>query len=146
MQKHCFAQNNDSSGSVQQCVVMHAIFGCDITSGIYGIGKEAALKLASTSAPFRGYAQVFNHPQASKADLIPAGEAALVTLYKDRPGDKLDLLRLQKFHQKVIVSKYVVGPKVISQTSASSNYHSLRVYLQVHQWMGQEHMNPEDSV
>ena len=81
---------------------MHAILGCDTTYGIYGIGKKAALKVASTSSPFRGYAQVFNDPPASKADLISADEDALVVLYKGRPGDKLDLLRLQKFHQKVI--------------------------------------------
>ena len=87
---------------------------------------------------------VFNGPQASTADLIYAGEDALVALYKGRPGDKLDLLRLQKFHQKVIVSKSVVDPKVIPPTSASATYHSLRVYLQVQQWMGRDHMNPED--
>ena len=83
---------------------IHAILWCDTTYGIYGIGKKAALKLASTSSPFRGYAQVFNDPQASNADLISAGEYALVALYKGRPGDKLDLLRRQKLHQKVIVS------------------------------------------
>ena len=49
---------------------MHAILGCDTTSGICGIGMKTALKLASTNAPFRGYAQVFNDPQASMADLV----------------------------------------------------------------------------
>ena len=123
---------------------MYAILGCDTMSGIYGIRNKIALKLASTSAPFRGYAQVFDDPQASKADLISAGEDALVGLYKGRPGDKLDLLRLPKFHQKIIVSKYVVDPKVLPPTSASATYHSLRVYLQVQQWMGRYHMNPKD--
>ena len=108
---------------------MHVILGCDTTSGIYGIGKKTALKLASTSAPLRGYVQVFNDPQASNVDLTFAGEDALVALYKDRPGKKLDLLRLQKFHQKVIVSKSVVDPKVLPTTSASTTYHTLRVYL-----------------
>ena len=45
---------------------------------------------SSTNASFKGYAQVFNDHQASKADLISAGEDALVALYKGRPGDKLD--------------------------------------------------------
>ena len=98
---------------------MHAILWCDATSCIYGIGKKAAPILASTSAPYRGYAQVFNDPQASKAGRIFAGEDALVALFKCRPGDKLDLLRLQKFHQKVIVRKSVVDPKVLPRTSAS---------------------------
>ena len=57
--------------------------------------------------------QVFIDPQASRVDLISAGEDALVVLYKCRPGDKHDLLRLQKYHQKVIVSKSVVGSKVL---------------------------------
>ena len=98
---------------------MHAILGCDTTSSIYGIGKKAALKLAYTSAPFIGYAQVFNDPEASKTYLISAGEDALVTLYKGRPGYKLDLLRLHKFYQKVIVSTSV------TPTSASATYHSI---------------------
>ena len=122
---------------------MHDILRCDTTYGIYGIGKKAALKLASTSSPFRGYAQVFHNPQASNADLIFAGEDALVALCKGCPGDKLDLLRLQKFHKKVIVSKSVVCPKGLPQTTASATYHSLRVYPQVQQWMGRDHMNPE---
>ena len=112
---------------------MHAILGCDAISGICGIGKKAELKLASTCSPFGGYAQVFNDSQASKADLISRGEDALVALYKGRPGYKFDLLRLKKFHQKVIVSKSVVDPKVLPPTSASATYHSLRVYLQVQQ-------------
>ena len=80
MLEHCFAKKRDSSGSVQQCVVYACYPQCDTTSGIYGVGKKAALKLASTSAPFRGYAHDFNDPQASKADLISAGEYALVAL------------------------------------------------------------------
>lgn len=123
---------------------MHAILGCDTTSGIYGIGKRAALKLLSSSAPFRRNAQVFADAQSSKADIISAGEDALVALYKGRPGDKLDSLRLQKFHQKVIVSKSVVDPKVLPPTSAAAAFHSLRVYLQVQQWTGRSQMNPED--
>ena len=33
---------------------------------------------------------------------------------------------------------------MLPQTSASATYHSLRVYVQVEQWMGRDHMNPED--
>ena len=57
---------------------MHDILWCDTTYGIYEIGHKAALKLASTSSPFRGYVQVFNDTKASKADLISTGEDALV--------------------------------------------------------------------
>ena len=33
---------------------------------------------------------------------------------------------------------------MLPPTSASDTYHSLRVYLQVQQWMELDHMNPED--
>ena len=126
---------------------IHAVLGCDTTSGIYGLGKKAALKLMSTSTSFRSYAKVFSDPQSSKVDIIASGEDALVALYKGRPGDKLDLLRLQKFHQKVMISQSVVDPKVLPPTSAAAAFHSLRVYLQVQQWMGKDPvqpMNPEN--
>ena len=48
---------------------------------------------------------VFNDLNSSKADVISIGEGALVALYKGRPGNTLDHLRLQKCHHKIIVSK-----------------------------------------
>ena len=33
---------------------------------------------------------------------------------------------------------------MIPQTSASATYHSIRVYLQVQQRMGRDHMNPDE--
>ena len=47
---------------------------------------------------------VFNELNISKADVISTGEYALVALYKGRPADTLNHLRLQTFHHKVIVS------------------------------------------
>ena len=46
---------------------------------------------------------VFNDLNSSKADVISTGENALVALYKDKPGETLSHLRLQKFHHKVKV-------------------------------------------
>ena len=123
----------------------HAVLGCDTTSAIYGLGKGGALKLVTSNTAFRNQAEVFSNPHSTTADITAAGEAALVTLYKGCAGDKLDVLRLQRFHQRVSISKTFVDPKVLPPTSAAAKFHSLRVYLQVQQWMGQRpNMNPED--
>ncbi|WAR03769.1 hypothetical protein MAR_010327 [Mya arenaria] len=92
---------------------MHAILGCDTTSRLYGIGKGAAIKKIITSNVFRLEATVFGTSSASTADVVAAGENALVCLYNGKPG-----------------------PQSLPPTSAAAKYHSLRVYYQVQQWKG----------
>ena len=46
---------------------------------------------------------MFNDPQASKADLISAGEDARMALYKGRPGGKLDLLDCMSFIRRSLL-------------------------------------------
>lgn len=58
-------------------LLVHAILGCDTTSRIHGIGKGVALTKIRTEAPFREQVNVFNHPGASKDEVIMAGEKAL---------------------------------------------------------------------
>ena len=124
---------------------VHAILGCDTTSHIYGLGKGVALKLMLNNKVFQEQAEVFRDPNSTAADIIAAGENAIVSLYKGQPHDKLDFLRLQRFHQKVGSSTSCVQPEVLPPTSAAAKFHSMRVYLQVQQWMEPgEHMKPED--
>ena len=52
---------------------VHAILGCDTTSRIHGIGKGVALTKIRTDALFREQANVFNHPGASKDEVIYNG-------------------------------------------------------------------------
>ncbi|WAR00036.1 hypothetical protein MAR_024408 [Mya arenaria] len=66
---------------------MHATSGCDTTSRLYGIGKDAALKKFITSYYFREQATVFGTPSASTTDVEVAGQNALVCLYNEKPGD-----------------------------------------------------------
>ena len=80
---------------------VHAILGCDTTSRIHGIGKGVALTKIRTDALFREQANVFNHPGASKDEVIMAGEKALLCLYNCRSDKSLDSLRYTKFCQKV---------------------------------------------
>ena len=124
---------------------IHALLGCDTTSSVHGLGKGSSLKLISADSAFQGHAQVFTNPESTRGDIIVAGEAALSSLYKAPPGVSLDLLRLQHFHQKVIISKSFVDPQVLPPTSAATKFHSLRTYFQVQQWMGLDiNLQPEE--
>ena len=114
----------------------HAILGCDTTSRLFGIGKPVALKKLKSSEHFRQQASVFKHPCATHDDIVTAGENALVCLYNGKPGDRLDALRLQRFHQKVSSSTTCVKPRNLPPTSSAAQYHSQRVYHQVQQWSG----------
>jgi hypothetical protein len=124
---------------------MHAIIGCDTTSRLYGIGKGAALNKFITSYDFREQATVFGTPSASTADVVAAGENALVCLYNGKPGEGLNSLRHNRFCEKVATSTSHVQPQSLPPTSAAAKYHSLRVYYQVQQWKGTvDELLPQD--
>jgi len=72
---------------------VQAILGCDSTSGIHGIGNSLALKKITKDAQFQKQAEVFNNQDATKSDIIAAGEKSLVCLYNSRSLESLDLLR-----------------------------------------------------
>ena len=123
---------------------MHALLGSDTTSSLYGIGKKVGLKLMSTNQLFLEQAKVFSRRNSNRSEIITAGEKALVSVYKGGAGDTLDMLRWQRFHQRVGSSTSSVQPEVLPPTSAAAAYHSLRVYLQVQQWMGHQDLQPDD--
>ena len=124
---------------------VHAILGCDTTSHIYGLGKGVALKLMRSNQVFPKLADTFRDPNSTQEDVVIAGEHAIVLCYKGQTGDKLDFLRLQRFHQRVLSSTSCVKPEVLPPTSAAAKFHSMRVYLQVQQWIGHaDHVKPED--
>lgn len=79
---------------------------------------------------------VFGRLSVSTADVVTAGENALVCLYNGKAGEGLDSLRYKLFCEKVATNTCHVQPRTLPPTSASAKYHSLRVYYQVHQWKG----------
>jgi 5'-3' exonuclease len=122
---------------------VHAILGCDTTSRVFSLGKGLALKYIRSDAHFKTQAQTFLDDSATEDDIVRAGEAALVSLYKGTPEDTLDKLRLRRFHQKVATSTSVVQPESLPPTSSAARYHSLRVYLQVQVWTGCTDINQQ---
>jgi hypothetical protein len=121
----------------------HAILGCDTTSRVFGFGKPVALKKLKSSAFFQLQAVMFKRPLSTRDDIVTAGEHALVCLYNGQQGERLDTLRLQRFHQKVASSTVCVQPRILPPTSTSAKYHSQRVYHRVQEWRG-VHMRAEN--
>jgi hypothetical protein len=123
---------------------VHAILGCDTTSDLYGLGKASALKLLRSSKQFNSKARVFRYGASTKNEVIAAGEAALLLLYKEKHCSSLDSLPLAHFTRKVVLSKTFVDPKALPPTSSAAKFHSMRVYLQVQQWMENNQIKPDD--
>ena len=105
---------------------VHTILGCDTcdtTSHIHGLGIRAELKLICTSEDFHEQADVFGNPK-SKRQTLETGGNVIICIYKGRSGDKLDLLRLQRFQQKVGCS---------SRTCVKSVLFSSKKFFRQHQ-------------
>ena len=86
---------------------IHAILGCDTTSRLYGLGKGLSLKRFTSSALFRDKAEQFCKKDATVDDVIDAGEAALVCLYRGKEGDNLDGLRYAHFCDKYLLTRCI---------------------------------------
>lgn len=124
---------------------LHAVLGCDTTSGLYGIGKGVVLKKFRNDSCIKQQAVIFNDESSTKGEIEAAGHATLVSLYKGTANDDLDSLRHERFCQKVATSTTFVHPQSLPPTAAATRYHSLRVYFQVQQWKGRnEELNPLD--
>lgn len=124
---------------------VHAILGCDTTSRVFGIGKPTALNKIRRSNHFVEISQIFLNPVATKDVIISAGEAALVCLYNGNKDEKLDDLCYRHFHEKVSKNLRYIEAKSLPPASAAAKFHSLRVYYQVQQWLGNaENMDPEE--
>ena len=98
--------------------------------------RRAALKKYANSLHFREQAKVFNSP-STVDDIVVAGENALVTLYGRKSGEKLDCMRYQCYCEKLATNSSQMQPQNLPPTSAAARHHSLRVYLQVTQWKGE---------
>ena len=109
---------------------VHALNGCDTTSGLFGIGKGVPLKKLSDSN-FKTQAHIFCSSGICQDAITAAGEKALVCVYNGCMGDTLDTLRYQRFLAKVSSCATTVQIQTLPPTSAAAKYHSLRVYLQV---------------
>ena len=88
---------------------------------------------------FREQVKVFNSP-SKVVDILVTRENPLVSLYGEKPGDKLDSMYYQRFCEKLDTkyTKYPTGYQIQTQNlhpiSAVARNDSVGVYLQVKQW------------
>ena len=122
---------------------VHALLGCDTTSRVFGVGKGASLSLVKECDMFRAQASIFRKQNATKEEIAAAGEKAMILVYKGKGVESLNELRLKHFYCKVSDSKTAVHPRTLPPTSSSNRFHSLRVYHQVQEWMGNS-LPPEE--
>ncbi|GFN75906.1 hypothetical protein PoB_000241200 [Plakobranchus ocellatus] len=107
----------------------------DTTSRLFGMAKGLPLKKIKTDADFKTAAETFCTKGKTTADIIASGEKALISLYRGRAGETLDMLRYKRFWEKVTSSITTVQVLSLPPTSAAAKYHSLHVYLQVQDWI-----------
>ena len=77
------------------------------------------------------------------SEIVAAGEKALVSLYGGKPGVGLTALRYQRYFKKLATKTAHIQPQQLRPTASAVRYHSLRIYLQVKQWKGED---PENAL
>ena len=118
---------------------IHALLGCDTTSGVYGLGKKVAIAKMKTTTLFQEQTQIFMNDGATQDDIAQAGEKAMVCLYKGNPEQSINDFRLQTFAAETSSSMVSVQPSSLPPTSAANKFHSLGVYQQIQEWKGGDH-------
>lgn len=122
---------------------LYAINGSKITSHLFGIGQGVPLKKYKKNQQLAAFAEVFYNKKATNEEIISAGTKALVILYNGTESESLDLVRFQRFKEKVSVGKSAVLVQNLPPSSAAAKYHLLRVYLQIQMWTNNEQIEPE---
>ena len=90
---------------------------------------------------------MFIYENMSKQDIVKAGEETIIAMYNGLQNEGLDNLRFRKFTTKVMTSTTFVQVHTLPPTSASASYHSMRVCLQVQDWIRDSNsMNPLERV
>jgi len=116
---------------------LHARTSCNTTSRLYGVGKATARKKFENVPCFREQANTLSCHSAV-SDVVAAGEKALVALFDGKPGVCLDSLRYQQYFEKLAKKTSHIQPQNFPPTAAAARFHSLRVYLQVKHWQGED--------
>ncbi|KAG7177299.1 hypothetical protein Hamer_G000597 [Homarus americanus] len=100
---------------------VHAITGCDTTSRLFGVGKEAALKKLRSNVELKKEAAGFLK-QSSKEEVT--------CLNGGDYGEGLAVLRYRKFCEKAMRGCSFVQVHTLPPTTAAAQSHSARTYFQ----------------
>ena len=113
---------------------LHAWFGCDTTSSIYGFGKTFALKWIENSQVAATHVSIFSQEDQSPEVIEEAGKNLFKDLYKGSVQDSLNDLRFNQYMKIITSSDTRLQPESLPPTESAAGCHSRRVYLQVQVW------------
>ena len=111
--------------------------GCNTASFLFREGKTKLYK-KEILEKHEDLSDVYNS-ESTISEIISAGEKIIMELYSEaKKCGNLNSLRLFLFKKQIQKSGLIqkkVDPRR-SPPSASAEYHSLRVYHQIHEWLG----------
>lgn len=117
---------------------LHAMGGCDTTSASFKVGKMRFLQTLKKNPALTKTIEIFKDPMADADAVTDAGHRFFASLYKlaDKEATSLNKLRYKCY----LRSAYKTSAHLASlpPTEAAAQQHSLRVYFQVQQWLGNE--------
>lgn len=121
---------------------LHANSGCDTTSRIFGKGKAKFFNIDKDDEEYWAAVDVFEQNNASKTEIADAGRTILRTVCSTaeerKAGLTLNQLRAARYTDKSLKAASVITAESLPPTSDAADLHSLRAYLQVQQWLGND--------
>ncbi|KAK4874989.1 hypothetical protein RN001_011411 [Aquatica leii] len=128
-------------GVMKEAVLFaHAVSGCDKTSALYNKGKKSSYNLLQKSKSLREkVCRIFNKPNQRKNEVVAVGEEFVRALYPD--GQEFSNINQLRHHlyNRMMVKQSAASLMDLSNlppTKAATKQHSLRVYVQVQEWLG----------
>ncbi|GBM85588.1 hypothetical protein AVEN_174844-1, partial [Araneus ventricosus] len=111
--------------------------GCDITSALFGQGKNKFISLFLKHEELLNRAATFLNPQAATEQVTKAGGNVLVALYGGDPTTQnLDEQRYHSFVKAAAKTKFNLAR--LPPTTDAAQLHAMRSYHQVQTWLGNE--------
>ncbi|GBM93250.1 hypothetical protein AVEN_118119-1 [Araneus ventricosus] len=120
-----------------ELLFIYAISGCDITSALFGQGKNKFISLFLKHEELLNRAATFLNPQATTEQVTEAGGNVLVALYGGDPATQnLDELRYHSFVKAAAKTKFNLAR--LPPTTDAAQLHAMRSYHQVQTWLENE--------
>lgn len=120
-------------------LVSHAFTGCDTTSAILHKGKKTFLNLLKKNEKLLDDVEIFNNANSTRDSIRQAGERLMLALYGAGDGKtSINNYRYERFVSSAARLKTEVRLGQLPPTSASTEEHAWRVYIQVQKWLGNE--------
>ncbi|CAK1580968.1 unnamed protein product [Parnassius mnemosyne] len=117
-------------------LLLHSFSGCDTTSAIHGKSKVGIAKLFTAKPDLtQNISDIFSGLSTSPESIEQAGEKLFLAIYQAPVQEQnLNKYRYSAFLRASMKPKSDLA--TLPPTRGASKQHSLRVYLQIQQWLG----------